>query len=404
MRVTFLAIGLNLWSGGGSNFSLDLTLTELHRRGVDVELLVLRDGGLQGPDDRPYPAHELGWHLKTQFETMLRVRRLLEERAIGSDIYHLYSPQLIYGGGRYRARGGTVPVVVTLNDYQPFCSTIDLMDGDCPRGCSLGRHFLRSERPFPRKILGALGALYWRTRGRGYVPAIDRLLPDSECVRALYAGAGFDMTRSTVLPEVIDSGRIRAVGVDRRRHGVPDGGDWRIAYVGRLIRAKGVDLLLEAAARLRPRIGLRLDIAGDGPERGALERQAGRLGLADRVTFHGWLLQEPLRAVYERADLFVHPGRWPEPFGRTIVEAMTLGLPTIVSDVGHPPSLLGEAGLSFRPGDSHDLARAISTAIENYDRRGPAAYAARSQAERYSPTAVIDHLQEVYRGVLQGAI
>ena len=55
---------------------------------------------------------------------------------------------------------------------------------------------------------------------------------------------------------------------------------------------------------MRPRIGLHLDIAGDGPEREALERQAARLGLTDRVTFHGWLLQDawPARFSSSRLD------------------------------------------------------------------------------------------------------
>jgi glycosyltransferase involved in cell wall biosynthesis len=216
----------------------------------------------------------------------------------------------------------------------------------------------------------------------------------------VYAETGIDMTRSTVIPEVIAFEKTPAARIGYRRSVELNRHPWELTYVGRLIRAKGVDLLLDAVARLPTTAEVHLHIAGDGPEREALERQATQLGLANRITFHGWVLPDQLWRIYERADLFVHPARWPEPFGRTIIEALTFGLPTIVSDIGHPPSLVRDFGLTFRPGDSRDLARAIAHGIEEYGRLISATAAARSQVEQYHPSAVVDRLEEVYRSVL----
>jgi glycosyltransferase involved in cell wall biosynthesis len=400
MRVIFVTFGMNLWSGGGSNYSLHLTLSELHRRGVDVELLVLTAGGLQAPDVLPYPVRNLKWKIGGQLGTMLRVRRLLERYEHESDLYHLYGPQLMFAGGMYRSSGGRVPVAVTLNDYQPVCSNVNCMDGHCQRTCTILQKTVHSDRPLTRKLLRIPLEIYWASQGRKYARSVDRLLPDSESLRTVYAEGGFDMSCSTVIPEMIDYEQLRASG-EPRRGGASEGRVWQIAYVGRLIRAKGVDLLLDAVAALRPHARLHLHIAGDGPERAALERQAAQLGLTGHVTFHGWTLHDQVWSIYQAADLFVHPGRWPEPFGRTIIEALTLGLPTIVSDVGHPPVLVRGVGLTFRSGDRADLAGAIATATGDYDRLAAATRAASGRIARFGADVVVSSLLDVYQRLVQ---
>jgi glycosyltransferase involved in cell wall biosynthesis len=242
--------------------------------------------------------------------------------------------------------------------------------------------------------------MYWATQGRQYASSVDRLLPDSETLRTVYAESGFDMAMSTVIPELIDYDQLWALGNHHPRLGRSADRTWRVAYVGRLIRAKGVDLLLDAVARLAPLVRIHLHIAGDGPERAALERQAARLGVADRVTFHGWTIHDQVWSIYKQVDLFVHPGRWPEPFGRTIIEAMTLGLPAIVSDVGHPPTLVRDVGLTFRSNDSTDLARAILFAVSDYDHLAATSRNAGHRAAQFSREAVVDALLDVYEGLI----
>jgi glycosyltransferase involved in cell wall biosynthesis len=400
MKLIVVTSGLNLRSGGGSNHSLHLMLSELCRRSIDLELVVLSAGGLKAPDRLPYRMRLLEWPTMNRLQMMLLVHRLLRACAHATDLYHLYGPQLVYGGGRYRLSGGSVPVVVTLNDYQPVCTNINEMDGACHTSCTVLQRSWHARRSLTKRILRLPLEGFWSSRGRTYAQAIDRLLPDSDSLRTVYAEAGFDMRRSTVISEIVDYERLRVLGKQRRGSGGRNGREWRIAYVGRLVRAKGVDLLLDAVKELGAHARLRLDIAGDGPERATLEHLCQQLGLSDRVTFHGWLREERLWSIYRRADLFVHPGRWPEPFGRTILEAMTFGVPTIASNVGHPPTLIRDAGLTFTTGDSADLSRTIATAIDDYDRLESLARGAVDRVAQYGPETVVDALVDLYRALL----
>jgi glycosyltransferase involved in cell wall biosynthesis len=150
-----------------------------------------------------------------------------------------------------------------------------------------------------------------------------------------------------------------------------DAGHREIVYVGRLDRSsawKGVDVLLDAFARVAPRLAdARLVLVGSGnAERNHKERVA-QLGLADRVTFRGALRDTDLVDAYRRAALVVLPSLTEaEAFGMTLLEAMSCGRPVVGSKVGGIPTLVtdGENGLLVSPGDSRALAEAIERVLQ----------------------------------------
>jgi glycosyltransferase involved in cell wall biosynthesis len=98
----------------------------------------------------------------------------------------------------------------------------------------------------------------------------------------------------------------------------------RIAFIGRLLAQKRVDLLLQAAARL----GCQVDILGDGPELPALRAKAVELGITDKVVFHGQVSDLGVKAeIFRKADIGVLPGLG----GLAIQEMMWHGLPVVTS-------------------------------------------------------------------------
>jgi glycosyltransferase involved in cell wall biosynthesis len=105
-----------------------------------------------------------------------------------------------------------------------------------------------------------------------------------------------------------------------------------ILFAGQLIRGKGVDVLLRALAKVRTHY--ECAIFGDGSHRGACERLAAKLGIGQRVTFHGYVLPAALIEFYREASLFVMGSLWPEPFGMAGPEAMRYGLPVVAFDAG----------------------------------------------------------------------
>ena len=129
-----------------------------------------------------------------------------------------------------------------------------------------------------------------------------------------------------------------------------------LVAVGRLIHAKGFDLLLEALAHVP---GASLDLLGDGPERAALEAQATRLGLADRVRFAGDV-PDPYPAMLRAQALVLSSRR--EGAGNVLIEAMALGVPVIATDCPSGPRVLlrdGVCGVLVPCGDPPALAQAI---------------------------------------------
>jgi glycosyltransferase involved in cell wall biosynthesis len=137
-----------------------------------------------------------------------------------------------------------------------------------------------------------------------------------------------------------------------------------VGYVGRLVPEKGVDVFLDALARIRGAHGV---IAGDGGERGALEARATSLGLGERVRFTGALPPGEAARVIGALDVLVLPSRtrpnWSEQFGRVLIEAMASDVAVIASDSGAIGEVVGDAGLLVPEDDPAALARAIERAL-----------------------------------------
>jgi glycosyltransferase involved in cell wall biosynthesis len=131
--------------------------------------------------------------------------------------------------------------------------------------------------------------------------------------------------------------------------------------VGRLAVQKDQATLLDALARLKDR-PWRLTLVGDGPLRGDLERQAARLGIADRITFAGFV--DPL-PHFAGADLFVLPSRW-EGLPAVALEALAAGLPVVATDCAPGlTALLAGLNLPATPvGDAAAFAKAIERALD----------------------------------------
>jgi glycosyltransferase involved in cell wall biosynthesis len=139
--------------------------------------------------------------------------------------------------------------------------------------------------------------------------------------------------------------------------GTPSDRPFTIGYAGRLVSEKGLDTLVEAVAGLQG--DWRLLFCGWGPWRPRLERDLGRLGFAERVTFCEGVAAIDMPACYHAMDVLVLPSRtrrnWKEQFGRVLVEAMACGVPVVGSDSGAIPSVIGNAGLVFPEGDANAL-------------------------------------------------
>jgi len=176
-------------------------------------------------------------------------------------------------------------------------------------------------------------------------------------------------------------------------------GKFVAGYVGRLTWRKGVDLLVEAAARVgRP--DLHVVIVGDGPEREELERKAAALGIVERVIFAGVAGRNEVPEWLSVMDALVLPSRreqW-EQFGHVLIEAMACGVPVIGTTSGEIPHVIGEVGLVVPMEDVAALAEAIERLAgdEGFRRQCRERGLHRAEAE-FSHAAVAQRLAGIYR-------
>jgi glycosyltransferase involved in cell wall biosynthesis len=130
-----------------------------------------------------------------------------------------------------------------------------------------------------------------------------------------------------------------------------------VGYAGRLVKEKGLDVLLQALSDLGG--AWQLELVGSGPDQARLAELAQRLQIADRVRFLPWRPSTQMVDYYRSLDVLVLPSRsrsnWKEQFGRVLVDAMACGVPVIGSTCGEIPNVIGEAGLIFPEDDAAAL-------------------------------------------------
>jgi glycosyltransferase involved in cell wall biosynthesis len=231
---------------------------------------------------------------------------------------------------------------------------------------------------------------------RAYANAADAVIVPTQTMAEHLRELG--VTRSIdVIPSGIDVAQFGAAhrSEELRAQLGAKPGDALVLFVGRLAREKDVQLVLAAFARL-PKDGLRLAIAGDGPERERLEEEARRLGIAERTVFAGELPRESLAAVYAAADVFAFASR-SETQGLVLVEALAAGLPIAAVESAPTREVLGGAGVLCEAGPG-PLAEAIRSALAAPD---PAL--ARAVAAGYERDALGSRVIAVYERVLSAA-
>lgn len=322
-------------------------------------------------------------------------QRLVEDGGV-QIVHGLGASALGYARQRARDRIGTVPFVFNPQGLEEF-------GGTDPSRARL-------------KTLA-----YWPLRAavQACSDAADRVIATDEVLAPVvrtHLGVGDD--RLCVIPNAVDldvidalvsAGSRNADGSAARGSGrLRDGDSAVLLAVGRLEANKGFQVLIEALARLAaaPRApAWQLVLIGDGPRRGALERQAQEAGLGDRIRFVGRLADEAVHGWYAAATLFVHPTLY-EGSSLVTLEAMANRCAVVASAAGGIPDKVqqGVTGWLVPPGDAGALARAIASALSNRARLPAMGEAGRALVERkFSWPAVTARLLDLYDEMLVGA-
>ena len=206
----------------------------------------------------------------------------------------------------------------------------------------------------PYRIVGRIGG-YYKPK---YFTRCDHLACITPKLVERMVGFGWPAERVHFLPNF--SRVVPQPPVSRAEVDTPEGVPLLLA-LSRLHRNKALDVLLRALERLP---GVHLWLAGEGPERAALEAQAAAAGLTERVRFLGW--RQDRSALLAACDVVVFPSRQ-EPFGTVTLEAWAHGKPLVAAAADGPAGFVrhGEDGLLVAIDSAEDLSDALRRVLED---------------------------------------
>lgn len=180
---------------------------------------------------------------------------------------------------------------------------------------------------------------------------------------------GLPFDKINVIPNGINLSNFTGIERDydfRRQYAMDN--EKIILYVGRLVYEKGVQHLIAAMPKILSNYNdAKLIIAGRGGMMDELRAEASNLGLNDKIYFTGYLNSKQVQKMYKCADVAVFPSTY-EPFGIVALEAMLVGVPTVVSDVGGLDEIVthGVDGMKSYAGNANSIADSVTALLYDH--------------------------------------
>jgi len=335
-------------------------------RGHEIEVVTTADSE---PARRRYP---VVWAERRSPFRHVRAAGLVRRAAGGADV--VYATSMIRRAA-LGARAARRPLVVKLVSDEAF-----------ERAARSGR-FSGTLDAF--QATGGVRTRFLRATRTAALKRARHVFCPSAYLRGVALGWGLDPERVSVLPNPAPAVPQMAPRDELRRELELDG--QVLVFAGRLGPQKAVGVLLAALADVD---GVSLVVAGDGPERTALERRAAELGLDGRVRFVGSVPRETVLRLFRAADASVLPSAW-ENFPHTVVEALAVGCPVIATSVGGVPEVVrdGENGLLVAPNDAAALGEAIERFFTDASLRERLTAAAPASVAGYSEETVFSTIE-----------
>ncbi|HVY83770.1 MAG TPA: glycosyltransferase family 4 protein [Caulobacterales bacterium] len=333
------------------------------------------------------------------------------ERAIGRmadafrpDVaYILYylrklSPALLVG---LKKRG--VPIVVRLSDYGMFCPEHHCLRDSAPctaclddRSASVRYGCVKGSRAISTLDAAATAFHHWR----GYFDLIDAFVVTNSFMREMMIRAGVAAARLHCIPTFTDTDAFAPPATELKQN--------YLLCLGRLDPPKGIDVLIDAMALLKGRLGGRtpqLKIVGAGHQRRYVERLHAAVverGLSDVVYFHGEARADETADLFRGAMATIIPALWFENLPNSLIESMACGTPVIASNIGSLAASVRDDvdGLLAAPGDAADFAAKLDRLIgDDALRRRLGAGARQAALTRFSGAAHVAQLLNLFAAV-----
>jgi glycosyltransferase involved in cell wall biosynthesis len=376
MKIAFLTEAYDPFINGVVT-SIKTLRKALERQGHEVVIFAPAYPGHEDHDPKVVRLPSVRW-LRGHYPSLSPLARNLDVLAEqGFDIVHSHHPFTMGQLGVRLARKHGLPLIYTyhtmLNEYGQYVPLLESAVGQW-----LVRRYLR------------------------HCAQAHRVTSATEVVRRLLQSQGV-RTPIEVVPEGVvmmqpaEGARARLrqqLGVSERRP--------LLLYAGRLAREKRLDMLLRSVALLGRGRAVRLCLAGGGPWERELRGAASGLGIAEQVTFAGWVEHAQLAHYYAAADVFVFPSP-ADAMGIVLVEAMSAGLPCVAVDKYGPSEVVRDGVTGFLTAfDEREFSVAVRWLLDDPLLRHRMAAAARIRARDFDPDVTAARMVQVYEEAIGG--
>ncbi len=230
----------------------------------------------------------------------------------------------------------------------------------------------------------------WAILGMALLKRAERIRVVSERVKEHLVARGIKTEKIAIIPVAQDLGYLLTKPLTPQERG-----EWIIRVPARFVSQKGLDVLLDAFAKVHERyLNARLELVGAGPLEAWLLKRIEALGLSFVVSVRPW---GEATELWDGADMFVMSSRY-EGYGRTIIEAMAAGVPVVATDVGCASSVLRheQEGLVVPSENIPALAQAMMRLMEDESLRTRLQKAARERAHSLSLPSDLQTLQRTH--------
>ncbi len=311
----------------------------------------------------------------------------MQAKTLGLDILHLHRHVSFFPPD-------CVPLIRTVHNNNPYC----------PSGT---RYLKRSSQPCDRPY--SFGGCLWghlidycgSIRPQRFYPGFQRTWQDIQTLDKVTTIANSQFVKDQMLRSNYPADNLHVLhypAPDIEEYFSPEQGELpHFIFLGRITPEKGLVWLLRALAEVK--VPIHMDIAGTGTQQQeqAIRHLADRLGLMNKITFHGWVNEAKTIQLIHKARALVFPSVWHEPAGLVSLEAAAAGRPIIASKVGGIPeyALRLQNALLVEPNDVGGLARSIEQLAEDWSLAQQMGAEGLSKAKEYF--ALESHLQELAR-------
>lgn len=299
-----------------------------------------------------------------------------------------------------------IPMVFTAHDVQAICPAISMLDGEkniCEK-CMNGKYlncFKKKciKNSTLKSLLGAYEGKYYRSK-KVYIEKIGHIITPSVFYKNKFIEDG------------VKEDKIDAIHnfIDLEDYNLQVETDGYALYSGRLAKEKGILNLVEAFTNLIKNSkgneklnGIRLYIAGDGPERENIEKKIKDSKLENRIVLLGYLNQKDLREFTRKCSFLVIPSIWYENGPYSVIETQAIGKAIIGANIGGIPEMVQDNvnGLIYEYDDINELEDKMKKLFESPELVDYFGKSAKNFAlKEYRPEKYYEKIEKIYKNVL----